>query len=116
MDKVYEKLRRCVQCVKEKVDFVPRVALVLGSGLGDFADNIKVTAELPYGEIEEFPVSTVPGHAGRFIFGYLDDGLYFFRLQTHAFILLSYRKATNSPSHFLASAILILSSPQVMGP
>ena len=73
MDKVYEKLRRCVQCVKEKVDFVPRVALVLGSGLGDFADNIKVTAELPYGEIEEFPVSTVPGHAGRFIFGYLDE-------------------------------------------
>lgn len=73
MDKVYEKLLHCVQCVKEKVNFVPRVALVLGSGLGDFADNIRVAAELPYGEIDGFPVSTVPGHAGRFIFGYLDE-------------------------------------------
>ncbi len=73
MDKVYEKLQKCFQCVREKVDFVPRVALILGSGLGDFADNIKVVAELPYHEIEGFPVSTVPGHAGKFIFGYLDE-------------------------------------------
>lgn len=73
MDKVYEKLQHCVQCVREKVDFVPSVALILGSGLGDFADNIQVAAELPYSEIEGFPVSTVPGHAGRFIFGYLGE-------------------------------------------
>lgn len=73
MNAVYEKLQNCYKCVREKIDFVPRVALVLGSGLGDFADNIKVEAELPYEEIEGFPISTVPGHAGKFIFGYLGE-------------------------------------------
>ncbi len=73
MNKVYEKLTNCLEKVREKVDFVPRVALVLGSGLGDFADNIRVEAELPYSEIEGFPFSTVPGHAGKFIFGYLGE-------------------------------------------
>ncbi|MGN1149036.1 MAG: purine-nucleoside phosphorylase [Lachnospiraceae bacterium] len=73
MNAVYEKLQHCYQCVREKIDFVPRVALVLGSGLGDFADNIRVEAELSYSEIDGFPVSTVPGHAGKFIFGYLGD-------------------------------------------
>lgn len=73
MNQVYEKLLRCVSCVRETVDLVPRVALVLGSGLGDFADRIRVEAELPYSEIEGFPVSTVPGHAGKFIFGYLEE-------------------------------------------
>lgn len=73
MDRVYEKLQSCFGKVREKTDFVPRIALVLGSGLGDFADNLRVVAQLPYSEIEGFPVSTVPGHAGRFIFGYLDS-------------------------------------------
>jgi purine-nucleoside phosphorylase len=70
---VYEKLERCLACVREKTDFVPRVAIVLGSGLGDYAEQIKVVSELPYSDIEGFPVSTVPGHAGKFIFGYIDD-------------------------------------------
>lgn len=73
MNEVYEKLRHCYECVREKIDFVPRVALVLGSGLGDFANNIRIEAELPYEEIEGFPISTVPGHAGKFIFGYLEE-------------------------------------------
>lgn len=68
---VYEKLMHCVRAVRERTDFVPRVAIVLGSGLGDYAAGIRVEAEIPYGEIEGFPVSTVPGHAGRFIFGYI---------------------------------------------
>lgn len=70
---VYEKLQSCYQCVRAITDFVPRVAIVLGSGLGDYASQIRVVQEIPYGEITGFPVSTVPGHDGRFIFGYLDD-------------------------------------------
>ncbi len=73
MNEVYEKLLKCFECVRGKTDFVPKVALVLGSGLGDFAKTIKVEYELPYSEIEGFPVSTVPGHAGKFIFGYVGD-------------------------------------------
>ena len=73
MSAEYEKLMRCYECVREKTDFVPRAAIVLGSGLGDYAEEIRVEFELPYSEIQGFPVSTVPGHAGRFIFGYIDQ-------------------------------------------
>lgn len=70
---VYEKLLNCLECVRKKTDFVPDVALVLGSGLGDYANDIKVECEVDYHDIEGFPVSTVPGHAGKFIFGYVGD-------------------------------------------
>lgn len=72
MNAVYEKLLGCYECIREKTDFVPKVAIVLGSGLGDYAECIRVEVEVPYGEILGFPVSTVPGHDGRFIFGYID--------------------------------------------
>ena len=70
-NEVSEKLQKCLCSVREKTDFVPQVAIVLGSGLGDYADGIQVEAEIDYKEIEGFPVSTVPGHAGKFIFGYV---------------------------------------------
>lgn len=73
MSEVYEKLLKCYECYKEKIDFKPKVAVVLGSGLGNFAKTVDVKAELPYSEIEGFPVSTVPGHAGKFIFGYIGE-------------------------------------------
>ncbi len=73
MNPIYEKLLRCYESVRSRIDFVPKVAIVLGSGLGNYADNIRVEAELDYHEIEGFPVSTVPGHAGKFIFGYVAD-------------------------------------------
>lgn len=72
MSEVYDKLMKCFSSVKEKIDFVPQIALVLGSGLGDYADGIEVVAELAYSEIDGFPVSTVPGHEGKYIFGYVD--------------------------------------------
>lgn len=70
-NEVYNKLLKCYGCFKEKVNFKPGVALVLGSGLGDYADGIEVVAELDYHDIEGFPVSTVPGHQGKYIFGYV---------------------------------------------
>ena len=73
MNPVYEKLVNCYNSVRAKIDFVPDVAIVLGSGLGDYGKEIKVVAELPYHEIEGFPVSTVKGHAGKFIFGYVGE-------------------------------------------
>ena len=73
MSDVYDKLLRCYHSVKEKVSFEPQIALILGSGLGDYAEHIQVEAVLNYRDIEGFPVSTVPGHKGRFVFGYIQD-------------------------------------------
>ena len=73
MSAIYDKLTACVKSVRERTDFVPKAAIVLGSGLGDYADGIKVECEIDYHDIEGFPVSTVPGHAGKFIFGYVDS-------------------------------------------
>ena len=73
MSEVYDKLKRCFESVRTQTDFVPEVALILGSGLGDYAGNIRVEKVIDYHDIEDFPVSTVPGHAGRFIFGYVDE-------------------------------------------
>lgn len=73
MNPVYEKLLKCYESVRAKIDFKPEIALVLGSGLGDYGDSIQVVDTLDYHDIEGFPVSTVPGHKGRFIFGYVND-------------------------------------------
>ena len=70
MNPVYEKLLKCFESYQKKINFKPEVALILGSGLGDYADDIKVVDTLDYHDIEGFPVSTVPGHKGRFVFGY----------------------------------------------
>ena len=67
-DDYYSRLESCVKQIREKSDFVPDIALVLGSGLGDYADKVKIIAEIPYSEIKGFPVSTVAGHDGTLIF------------------------------------------------
>lgn len=73
MDSRYEKLKSCCAYVRGRTDFIPRTALVLGSGLGGFAEELTVVCTVDYRDIPGFPVSTVPGHAGRFIFGYAGD-------------------------------------------
>ena len=59
--------------MRERTDFIPEVALILGSGLGEYARNMDVRSEIPYSEIEGFPVSTVQGHDGRYLFGYVEN-------------------------------------------
>lgn len=68
---MYNKLMTCLKSVKEKIDFQPELGLILGSGLGDYADEITIEQTIDYTEIEGFPVSTVKGHKGRFVFGYI---------------------------------------------
>ncbi len=67
-----EKLEKCYESFKSKINFKPSVALILGSGLGALADEINVTSVLNYSDIDNFPTSTVPGHKGRFVFGYIE--------------------------------------------
>lgn len=67
----YEKLERCYEYYRSIADFHPRVGLILGSGLGGYAKNMHVEKEIPYREIPDFPVSTVQGHDGRFLLGWI---------------------------------------------
>lgn len=67
-----EKLMSCFENVRKKTDFAPKAALILGSGLGGFGKEIDVRETIEYADIEGFPVSTVQGHQGRFIFGYVE--------------------------------------------
>ena len=73
MGELYQKLETCLASIRKKTDFKPEVALILGSGLGDYADGIQIEATVDYTEIEGFPTSTVAGHKGRFVFGYVQD-------------------------------------------
>lgn len=68
----YEKLLSCYESVKNKIPYKPQIALILGSGLGDFADNLKIDATISYNEIEGFPVSTAPSHKGRYVFAKIE--------------------------------------------
>ena len=68
-----QKVRECVKQIRKITDFKPQAALILGSGLGALADEIECVASIDYHEIPGFPVSTVAGHNGRFVFGLIGD-------------------------------------------
>ena len=70
---VYDKLRNCYDSIKDEIPFEPKVALVLGSGLGDYAEQLEIQGTIDYHDIEGFPVSTVPGHKGRFVFARINE-------------------------------------------
>lgn len=58
--------------IRTYTNFIPEIALVLGSGLGSFADRIQTEYSIDYKDIPAFPVSTIEGHSGKFIFGTLE--------------------------------------------
>lgn len=57
--------------IEERIGVLPEIGLILGSGLGVLADEIESPVRIAYGDIPHFPVSTVEGHAGQFVFGTL---------------------------------------------
>ena len=69
----YNDYQKILNIVRSKTAFIPKVAIVLGSGLGELANDINIKAIVNYNEIDNFPVSTVEGHKGRFVFGYIDN-------------------------------------------
>lgn len=70
---MYKKLMTCLESIRKRIDFKPEVGLILGSGLGDYAEQIDIVDTIEYTDIEGFPVSTVAGHKGRFVFGYVSN-------------------------------------------
>jgi len=70
---VAERLEETVKAVRAKVSLVPRVGVVLGSGLGAFADGLTGLVKVPYETLPHLPASKVVGHAGNLCFGHVED-------------------------------------------
>ena len=66
-----EKIDACVAAIRKKTDFVPEIALVLGTGLGNLAGRIKAETVLTYDKLPHFPESTVESHKGQLVLGEL---------------------------------------------
>ena len=64
-----EKITAAAEYLLSRVPVRPEVALVLGSGLGDYADTLEQSIKIPYSQIPNFPQPTVQGHTGAFVFG-----------------------------------------------
>lgn len=65
----YDSIKASVEYIRARVSIHPTVGLVLGSGLGGYADTLEDAVRIPYSEIPNFPVPTIPGHAGALVFG-----------------------------------------------
>ena len=66
---LFEKAEEAAAAIREHIAVKPRVAIVLGSGLGSFAERIEQPVSIPYPEIPHFPHPTVEGHSGRLVVG-----------------------------------------------
>lgn len=73
MSRVLEQIRETVNFIRSCYAPAPELGVVLGSGLGNFTAEMQVEAEVPYGDIPHFPVSTVEGHKGKLVFGTLGN-------------------------------------------
>ncbi|MEG2669186.1 MAG: purine-nucleoside phosphorylase, partial [Oscillospiraceae bacterium] len=60
---------KAAEYIKSKIDIKPTVGIILGSGIGDVAENVENPCIIPYSEIQDFPISTVKNHLGRFVIG-----------------------------------------------
>lgn len=64
-----ERVKKTVEYIQKKTELRPEIAVVLGSGLGAFAEELEDAAVIPYGEIPNFMVATAPGHNGHLVIG-----------------------------------------------
>lgn len=68
-----EKIKVTASYIREKINANPEIGIILGTGLGGLVNDIEILESIPYGDIPNFPVSTVQGHAGRLIYGKLGN-------------------------------------------
>ena len=73
MNNYLNKMHETVNYIQKKVKEIPKLAIILGSGLGSLADDIENKVVLAYKDIPNFPISTVAGHKGELIFGTLNN-------------------------------------------
>jgi purine-nucleoside phosphorylase len=65
----YDQVKEAADAIASRIRDVPRIAIVLGSGLGDFANSLSDAVSMPYGELPHWPASKVIGHEGRLVVG-----------------------------------------------
>ena len=70
---MWEKVQQTVNYIKDKTGFAPEYGIILGSGLGSFTEDLDIKFTLPYEEIPNFPTSTVEGHKGALVFGFIGE-------------------------------------------
>lgn len=81
MEKSYlEKIKETADYIRKEVGTLPKIGVILGTGLGDLVNHIEIVKEIDYHVIPNFPVSTVEGHSGKLIFGNL-GGKYIMAMQ-----------------------------------
>jgi purine-nucleoside phosphorylase len=69
MNDLFSQAQAAAEFIRFRFPYTPKLALILGSGLGDFASQVEDTVIIPYSEIPHFPESTVAGHSGRLVLG-----------------------------------------------
>ncbi len=70
---LYNQIQEAVQFLKKQVDFQPHYGIILGTGLGQLANDIEVVGTIEYKDIPHFPISTVESHKGQLVFGHLSS-------------------------------------------
>lgn len=71
MGNVYKTVKESFDYIKSQIDFAPKIAIILGTGLGSLADKIEVKYTIDYNDIPNFPTSTVETHSGKLLFGFM---------------------------------------------
>src|SRR5580765_2367142 len=69
----YDRVKEAADAIAERISEIPRIAVVLGSGLGDFAASLAAGVPVPYGDLPHWPAARVIGHEGRLVVGVVKD-------------------------------------------
>jgi purine-nucleoside phosphorylase len=71
MTDIYSKAQSAAAHIRTRTSLTPRIGIILGSGLGNFAAHVQSPTKIPYAEIPSFPQSTVQGHSGQLVLGHI---------------------------------------------
>ncbi|WP_270566949.1 purine-nucleoside phosphorylase [Clostridium beijerinckii] len=70
---MYNKIIESTKYIRSKINRAPKIAIILGSGLGDLVNEVRDVESISYKDIPNFPISTVKGHEGKLVFGKIND-------------------------------------------
>ena len=113
---IEERIDSALAAIRQRTSAAPEIGLILGSGLGDFCDRLEDRIEVPFDQLPGFPLPTVEGHAGAFVFGtYLFD-FFFFLININFTFYIPFSTSLSIPQllhipHFLPTPCLHKGAP-----